>query len=162
MVFCHVELELQDTIWYKGCSFKQKAPTFLPELKYLKKVSIKDPRYHEMVFNIKSEGGFSSNDEDENNFAQLQALFNDCGGILDIQQKAGSLSYQDDPKGFRSLTGQCLTKDASFQWSLSLHSSRLLSTFSIEPAVGTLTNLFIKQLPSLLLTIDGRHDILKS
>ena len=162
MVFCHVELELQDTIWYKGCSFKQKAPTFLPELKYLKKVSIKDPRYHEMVFNIKSEGGFSSNDEDENNFAQLQALFNDCGGILDIQQKAGSLSYQDDPKGFRSLTGQCLTKDASFQWSLSLHSSRLLSTFSIEPAVGTFTNLFIKQLPSLLLTIDGRHDILKS
>ena len=141
LVFSHVEIELKDTIWYKKCSYSQKAPVLLPELKYLKKVSIKDPRYHEILFNIdhhkKSDG---------NNFAQLQALFDEDFGLLDIQQKAGSLSYEDDPRGFRSLTGQCLTKGTHFRWNVSLDSSRLLSTFSLDPAVAAFTNIFISNI----------------
>ena len=42
---------------------------------------------------------------------------------------AGCLPYHEDPKGFRSLTAQVLTKDTSFHWSLTA-SSELLSSFS--------------------------------
>ena len=163
-IICHIELELKDTNWYKRCTYTQKAPVFLPELKYLKKVSIKDPRYHEMIFCIDLEDNYLEGKTEENinnnNFAQLQALLLEGYGILDIQQKAGSLSYQDDPQGFRSLTGQYLTKNTSFRWSMSLNSSRLLSTFSLEPAVATFTNLFIKRNPQLFYHC-GKHSTMK-
>ena len=145
LVFCHIEVELKDTPWYKKCSYVQKAPSFLPEMKYLKKVSVKDPRYHDMVFSIDSNSKITKTSLTNNNFSQLQALIQDGCGIIDIQQKAGSLSYEDDPQGFRSLTGQCLTKNTSFRWNISLNSSRLLSTFSLEPAVAYFTNVFIKK-----------------
>ena len=48
LVSCHVEVELADTLWYKGRTLTLKAPVMLPELKYLKRVTIQDPRYHQV------------------------------------------------------------------------------------------------------------------
>ena len=149
-VFCHIEVQLKETQWYKKCSYVLKAPAFLPEMKYLKRVSVRDPRYHDMVFDISSSNKTTTSSlSEDNNFAQLRALIQDGRGIIDIQQKAGSLSYVDDPQGFRSLTGQCLTKNTSFRWNISLNSSRLLSTFSLEPAVAKFSSLFIKKISGL-------------
>ena len=48
LVSCHVEVELCDTIWYKGRTLVMTAPVMLPELKYLKRVTIQDSRYHQV------------------------------------------------------------------------------------------------------------------
>ena len=48
LVSCHVEVELCDTPWYKGRTLVLKAPVMLPELKYLKRVTIQDSRYHQV------------------------------------------------------------------------------------------------------------------
>ena len=48
LVSCHVEVELCDTPWYKGRTLVLKAPVMLPELKYLKRVTIHDSRYHQV------------------------------------------------------------------------------------------------------------------
>ena len=56
---------------------------------------------------------------------------------------AGCLPYHEDPKGFRSLTAQVLTKDTSFHWSLTA-SSELLSSFSSEPGVSCFSKAFVQ------------------
>jgi len=53
LVSCHVEVELCDTIWYKGRTLVMTAPVMLPELKYLKRVTIQDSRYHQVKVTIK-------------------------------------------------------------------------------------------------------------
>ena len=65
-------------------------------------------------------------------------------GILNVKRKAGCLSYKDDPKGYRSLTAQVLTKDTSFHWSLTA-SSTLLPSFSSEPGVSCFSKAFVQQ-----------------
>lgn len=79
---------------------------------------------------------------DEANLAKLRTLLNDYEGVIDIQQKAGCLSYKEDPQGFRSLTSQCLVKDAAFQWSLA--ASKLLNPFATEPQVGHFNSAFLQ------------------
>ena len=48
LVSCHVEVELSDTPWYKGRTLVMTAPVMLPELKYLKRITIHDARYHQV------------------------------------------------------------------------------------------------------------------
>lgn len=106
------------------------APVMLPELKYLKRVTIQDSRYHQITF--------SSDCESWNQLKRLLSV----SGIVHIKQKAGCLSYKDDPQGFRSLTGQCLAKDTAFHWSLSV--PQLLSTFASDPSVSYFSSNFIR------------------
>lgn len=127
-VFAHVNLEFSDTMWYPGFSLKLKAPCFLPELHLLKQASIDDERYHKVTFE---------------NLAALNALLHENQGILNVKQKAGCLSYKEDPKGHRSLTAQVLTNDTSFHWSLTASSS-LLSSFSSQPGVSCFSKAFVQ------------------
>ena len=50
LVFAHLDVELADTPWYKGFTLRSRAPAILPELGLLKRVAVRDPRYHEVVF----------------------------------------------------------------------------------------------------------------
>ena len=142
LVFCHLDIEFADTPWYKGFSMRSKAPVMLPELNLLKRVTVRDSRYHEMVFDC----------TDEVSFVKLRTLLSNYEGVIDIQQKAGCLSYKEDPQGFRSLATQCLVKDTAFQWSLA--ASNLLNPFATEPQVGHFNSAFL--LPSLS-NVRDRH-----
>ena len=39
-------------------------------------------------------------------------------GCLDVKQRAGCLSYLEDPQGFRSLLAQALTSETVISWSI--------------------------------------------
>lgn len=39
-------------------------------------------------------------------------------GCLDVKQRAGCLSYLEDPQGFRSLLAQTLTSETAISWSI--------------------------------------------
>ncbi len=128
MVFAHVKLEFSKTMWYPAFNLTLRAPCILPELHLLKKASIDDERYHKVTFE---------------NLDTLRAILMENEGQLNVKQKAGCLSYQEDPKGYRSLTAQVLTKDTSFHWSLTASSS-LLSSFSNEPGVSCFSQAFVQ------------------
>ena len=127
-MFAHVNLEFSEQMWYPAFSLKIKAPAMLPELHLLKRVSLDDERYHKLTF------------ED---LTALRQLLCEGQGVLNVKQKAGCLPYHEDPKGFRSLTAQVLTKDTSFHWSLTA-SSELLSSFSNEPGVSCFSTAFVQ------------------
>ena len=48
LVSCHVDVELRDTPWYKGRTLTLTGPVMLAELKFLKRVTIQDSRYHQV------------------------------------------------------------------------------------------------------------------
>ena len=112
----------------------------LPELHLLKRVSLDDERYHKLTF------------ED---LTALRQLLCEGQGVLNVKQKAGCLPYHEDPKGFRSLTAQVLTKDTSFHWSLTA-SSELLSSFSNEPGVSCFSTAFVQD--DLKTKIDNKYE----
>ena len=73
-----------------------KAPCLLPQLDSLEKVELNDDRYWAIVF----ERGY--------NWQQLEGMLEKCGSLC-MKQRAGCLSYLEDPHGFRSLVAQTLT-----------------------------------------------------
>ena len=88
----------------------------------------------------------------------LKQLLNEGQGVLNVKQKAGCLPYHEDPKGFRSLTAQVLTKDTSFHWSLTA-SSELLSSFSSEPGVSCFSKAFVQDdLKTKILSDDNKYE----
>ncbi|XP_012223687.1 anaphase-promoting complex subunit 1 isoform X2 [Linepithema humile] len=80
-----------------------QAPCLLPQLCNLKKIELKDSRYWNIVF------------EKHHNWQQLENMLDrhDC---LSIKQRAGCLSYMEDPQGFRSLVAQTLTTENVIAW----------------------------------------------
>jgi hypothetical protein len=56
---------------------------------------------HETMFVTVSQITFHSDCESWNQLKRILSV----SGIVHIKQKAGCLSYKDDPQGFRSLTG---------------------------------------------------------
>ena len=69
-------MEFCEQMWYPSFSLKLKAPTMLPELHLLKRVSIDDERYHKLTFE---------------NLEALRHLLDKGQGILNVKQKAGNL-----------------------------------------------------------------------
>ena len=61
-----------------------KAPCLLPQLDSLKKVVLKDDRYWQIVF------------EKGHNWHLLEGMLTKCA-TLDVKQRAGCLSYIEDP-----------------------------------------------------------------
>ena len=86
IVYSYVNLEFCETMWYPGFHLKLKAPCLLPELHLLLHVNIDDERYHKVTFD---------------SLEALKALLEDNQGILNVKQKAGCLSYEEDPQGYR-------------------------------------------------------------
>lgn len=84
-----------------------KAPCLLPQLDSLDKVELKDDRYWEIVF------------ERGHNWQQLEGMLEKCGS-LSVKQRAGCLSYLEDPHViifFLVLYGKVLFHRMSFNFS---------------------------------------------
>ncbi|CAK1542886.1 unnamed protein product [Leptosia nina] len=98
---CYAHIQVVDL---NGLAKELKAPCLIPELDALKEVKINDPRYWPMSFHR------------DRNWDQLKT-FLEYTWCIDIKQRAGCLSYANDPQGFLTMLGQTLTLDKSNIWS---------------------------------------------
>ncbi|XP_011861283.1 PREDICTED: anaphase-promoting complex subunit 1 isoform X2 [Vollenhovia emeryi] len=80
-----------------------QAPCLLPQLCSLKKIELRDSRYWKITF-LKY-----------HNWQQLENML-ERHDFLSIKQRAGCLSYLEDPHGFRSLVAQTLTTGNAIAW----------------------------------------------
>ncbi|KAG1696502.1 Anaphase-promoting complex subunit 1 [Nymphon striatum] len=103
--YANIICEYKDTDWYKDIVYETRAPCLIPQLHLLKKVIVKDDRYWPIVF------------EESKNWSILKKMLNH-DGILYVKQKAGCLSYVEDPKGYKTLLAQGLTKNSCNTWSV--------------------------------------------
>ncbi|XP_077996954.1 anaphase-promoting complex subunit 1-like [Glandiceps talaboti] len=99
---CYARLEVifKETVWYKELKIDMMAPCIIPELNLLKQINVLGPRY----WNIKL---------DVQKYRDTVKAILDNNGTLYVKQRAGHLSYMEDPKGFRSLLAQTFTHDQS-------------------------------------------------
>ncbi|XP_039313778.1 anaphase-promoting complex subunit 1 isoform X3 [Solenopsis invicta] len=86
-----------------GQEISLQAPCLLPQLRSLKKIELKDSRYWKITF-VKPD-----------NWQQLKNML-ERHDFLSIKQRAGCLSYLEDPHGFRSLVAQTLTTENAIAW----------------------------------------------
>ncbi|XP_070511648.1 anaphase-promoting complex subunit 1 isoform X2 [Cardiocondyla obscurior] len=87
----------------EGQEISLQAPCLLPQLRSLKKIELKDSRYWKITF-LK-----------DHNWQHLENML-ERHDFLSIKQKAGCLSYLEDPHGFRSLVAQTLTTENAIAW----------------------------------------------
>ncbi|XP_065660654.1 anaphase-promoting complex subunit 1 isoform X4 [Hydra vulgaris] len=88
--FVPIQVIYKETDFYPETAVKLMSPCFLPELEYVKEVSIIGTRYWPIIFNI------------ENNIIKFKnEMFN-----IYVKKKAGYLSYSEDPKGNKNLLMQ--------------------------------------------------------
>ncbi|GAB1607743.1 anaphase-promoting complex subunit 1-like [Argonauta hians] len=97
-----VEIRFKDTKFYKDVSYTTMAPCLIPELNLLKEVKILGPRYWPIRFNV------------DKNWKTLDLLLRSTG-IVYVKQKAGHLSYSEDPKGYHGHLAKSLTNESSFE-----------------------------------------------
>ncbi|KAJ0176308.1 hypothetical protein K1T71_008482, partial [Dendrolimus kikuchii] len=98
---CYAHIQVIDL---QGVVKEMKAPCILPELNTLREVKINDPRYWAITF------------QRDRNWDQLKTLL-EYTWCIDIKQRAGCLSYLDDPQGFLTILAQTLTLDKANIWS---------------------------------------------
>lgn len=77
-------------------SFNMRAPCLLPELKFLKRIKVLDPRYRSIVF------------DRNHNWEKLTNILLGRDSLI-VQRKAGCLSYTEDPTGLASLATPTLS-----------------------------------------------------
>ncbi|XP_050344648.1 anaphase-promoting complex subunit 1 [Nymphalis io] len=99
---CYAHIQVIDL---EGVVKEMKAPCIIPELNTLREVKINDPRYWPITFHR------------DQNWDQLKT-FLEYTWCVDIKQRAGCLSYLDDPDGFLTILAQTLTLDKSNIWSV--------------------------------------------
>ncbi|XP_049874978.1 anaphase-promoting complex subunit 1 [Pectinophora gossypiella] len=99
---CYAHIQVIDL---EGAVREMKAPCIIPELDSLREVKINDPRYWPITF------------QRDRNWDQLKT-FLEYTWCVDIKQRAGCLSYREDPHGFLTLLAQSLTLDKSNVWSV--------------------------------------------
>ncbi|CAL1682145.1 unnamed protein product [Lasius platythorax] len=87
----------------EGQEISLQAPCLLPQLCSLKRIELKDTRYWTIIF------------EKHHNWQQLKNML-ERHDFLSIKQRAGCLSYLEDPRGFRSLVAQTLTTENAIAW----------------------------------------------
>ncbi|XP_022097305.1 anaphase-promoting complex subunit 1-like isoform X2 [Acanthaster planci] len=84
---CYAPLEViyKESPWYEEHTVRMLAPCIVPELKHLKQISVVGPRYLTVALDTGK------------NIATLEAIFK-ADGTLYVKQRAGHLSYAEDPK----------------------------------------------------------------
>ena len=98
----------------------------LPELHTLQKVFIKDSNYWRICF-------------DKDNWILLENILK-TSGCIDIKQRAGCLSYLEDPNRLKSMLTQTLTRDKYNSWKVD---AKNLLAFSSDHKITTLANKFL-------------------
>lgn len=79
-----------------GTSFQLRAPCLLPELRFLQRVQMFDPRYRSIAF------------DRQHNWNKLKRILRGQDRLI-VQRKAGCLSYTEDPTGLASLATPTLS-----------------------------------------------------
>lgn len=77
-------------------SFQLRAPCLMPELRFLQRVQLFDPRYRSIVF------------DRGHNWNKLERILQGQDHLI-VQRKAGCLSYTEDPTGLASLATPTLS-----------------------------------------------------
>ncbi|XP_033629947.1 anaphase-promoting complex subunit 1-like [Asterias rubens] len=118
---CYAPLEIvyKESQWYGERTVKMLAPCIVPELKHLKQISVVGPRYLTVTLDTIK------------NLRTLEEIFK-ADGTLYVKQRAGHLSYAEDPKGYKSLLAQTFTHDASYQQSMD---SEVIRSFTSDLAI---------------------------
>ncbi|KMQ87414.1 anaphase-promoting complex subunit 1 [Lasius niger] len=97
-----------------GQEISLQAPCLLPQLCSLKRIELKDTRYWTIIF------------EKHHNWQQLKNML-ERRDFLSIKQRAGCLSYLEDPHGYRSLMAQTLTTENAIAWAARLDLENMLA-----------------------------------
>uniref|UniRef100_A0A7M5XES7 Anaphase-promoting complex subunit 1 n=1 Tax=Clytia hemisphaerica TaxID=252671 RepID=A0A7M5XES7_9CNID len=92
-----IEVTLKETLNYPESRVKMLSPCFIPESKYIKKITTLGPRYLSIALTVPKKNNQLWLD-------QIQNIF--------VKKKAGYLSYAEDPKGFRNLLGRTFTNQS--------------------------------------------------
>ncbi|XP_041981224.1 anaphase-promoting complex subunit 1 [Aricia agestis] len=100
---CYAHVQVIDL---SGAVREMKAPCIIPELDTLREVRVNDPRYWPISFHR------------DHNWDQLRT-FLEYTWCIDIKQRAGCLSYSDDPDGFLTILARTLTLEPARVWSAS-------------------------------------------
>ena len=93
MQACYTNVEVT---FVNQMSFNMRAPCLLPELKFLKRIKVMDPRYRSIVF------------DRHHNWQKLVNILLGKDSLI-VQRKAGCLSYTEDPTGLASLATPSLS-----------------------------------------------------
>ncbi|XP_076442081.1 anaphase-promoting complex subunit 1-like [Babylonia areolata] len=125
--FVPLKIKFKDCADYHNQSFTTYAPCLLPELHTLDEVKVLGPRYWPIVF------------RSDKNWDTLQSIL-DGGGVLCVKQRAGHLSYLEDPKGYRSMLVKSLTTDNS---SHSFTKADVIKSFTSDPHIVALAEFFL-------------------
>ncbi|XP_053692901.1 anaphase-promoting complex subunit 1 [Sabethes cyaneus] len=105
---------------------KLMAPCMLPELHTLSKVYVNDPNYWHVYF-------------DKDNWNTLENILR-ASGCIDIKQRAGCLSYLEDPNRLKSMLSHTLTTDKYNSWKIDVKS---LLAFSTDQRISNIANKFL-------------------
>ncbi|KAL8567684.1 hypothetical protein ACOMHN_008992 [Nucella lapillus] len=125
--FVPLKIKFKDCADYHDQSFTAYAPYLLPELHTLQEVRVLGPRYWPIIF------------RSDKNWDTLQSIL-DGGGVLCVKQRAGHLSYLEDPKGYRSMLVKSLTTDNS---SHSFTKTEVIKSFTSDPRIVALAEFFL-------------------
>ncbi|XP_059145256.1 anaphase-promoting complex subunit 1-like isoform X2 [Physella acuta] len=129
--FCFVPLRIK----FKGCqsykpvSFNAGAPYIVPELNKLEEIQVLGARYWPITF------------REDKNWDTLKLLLQK-GGILCVKQRAGHLSYTEDPKGYRSALAKSLIADNSCHFS---SQPSVIKSFTSDAKITALAEFFLQQ-----------------
>eukprot|EP00058_Branchiostoma_floridae_P024785 XP_002610275.1 hypothetical protein BRAFLDRAFT_92999 [Branchiostoma floridae] len=125
---CYTKLQLifKETQWHKECSVETMAPSILPEISRLRQISILGPRYWPITIDT------------QKNADMLRELLKN-GGVVYVKQRAGHMSFSDDPKGFRSLLAQSSIGGESRHHSVTAEE---VKSFSSDPNVEAFADYF--------------------
>ncbi|BFZ07558.1 hypothetical protein BsWGS_10597 [Bradybaena similaris] len=128
--FCLVPLRVKFKACqaYKSISFNAGAPYIIPELDKLEEIQVLGTRYWPINF------------REDKNWDTLRLLLHK-GGLLGVKQRAGHLSYMEDPKGYRSTLAKSLTADSSCHFVCQLD---LIKSFTSDSSITGLAEYFIK------------------
>lgn len=126
-----VEIRFKDTKFYKDISYKTMAPCLIPELSLLKEVRILGPRYWPIRFDV------------EKNWKTLELLLKNSG-IVFVKQKAGHLSYSEDPNGYHGHLAKSLNNNESSFESTKLHPNSIKS-FTSDARILAFSEFFLSK-----------------
>ncbi|XP_048246060.1 anaphase-promoting complex subunit 1-like [Haliotis rufescens] len=127
---CYVPLEIKfkDCVSYKNVNYRIMAPCILPELDRIEEIKVLGPRYWPVTFRV------------DKNWNTIMALLQK-NGTLSVKQRAGHLSYMEDPQGYRSMLAKSLTSDHSCHCS---NKPNIIKSFTSDPRIIALAEFFLK------------------
>lgn len=121
--YCYAKL---DIVFKDGKKMEIKAPYMLPELDLLELVAVKLPRYWPMKF------------QRNKNWNILEDILKGTN-CLYVKQRAGYLSYSNDPQGFHGALTQSLARDQLFG---KIFKASDIGSFTTDPFYLSLANAY--------------------